>query len=357
MYAYQLKSVSQKVELKELPIPKASKNGVVVKILTTPILSYSDVYLQGKLPYMMPPMPFTPGTNAIGIVHEVGESVLSLKVGQKVFVESYWVKDEAVEEQGEALIGLTGISPDSFSMLEEYPNGTWREYADFPASVVHPLDGLDFDPVLLSALAKIVVPFGGLSRIGLKAGETIIINGATGYFGSAAVLSALALGANVVATGRNESALISLKQDLLKSGERVKLVVQKGEEETDITQLRQVAGNGAHAALCIIGQATDSHSTQVTLQALKRGGRMVLMGSMTSDLKINYGQMLLNNWEIKGNFMYKHTDVQRVISLVKNGLIDLNLIKTKTFNYQEIYEAISAASKVKGLENVVLKFE
>ena len=357
MYAYQLHNVDTPIQLVEQPIPRTQRNGVVVKILATPLLSYSALYLQGKLPYMMPPMPFTPGTNAIGIVHEVGPGVQHVHVGQRVMVSSHWMRDEPVQSPEQALLGLTGISEHSGEMLKEYPHGTWREYADFPAALIHPLEGLDhYDAVSLTALSKIMIPFGGLRRAALQAGETVIINGAAGYFGSGAVLGALALGANVVATGRNEAALQAMKAALGPVGERVKIVVQKADEASDIAALKTASEGGAHAALCMVGQANDAHSTAVTLQSLRRNGRLVLMGSLLPSLSINYGQMLLNNWEIKGNFMYSRQDVLLLTELVKNGLVDLKRVQTQSFHFQELEKALAAAAKLKGLESVVLQF-
>ena len=357
MFAYQLSSTANPVELKEVPIPRAAKNGVVVKMEATPLLSYTDLYLQGKLPYVMPPMPFTPGTNAVGTIHEVGPGVLHLRVGQRVMVESFWTKDEAVESPGQVLLGLTGISEDSGPMLEEYPNGTWREYGDFPAAVVHPLDGLDqYDSATLSALAKVAIPFGGLRRAALQAGETVIINGASGYFGSAAVMGALALGATVVATGRHEAGLRAVQKTLDPEGIRVQIVVQQCDEARDTAALKEAAHGGAHAALCMVGQARDAQSTLSTLQALRRNGRMVLMGSLLPRLPIPYGQMLLNNWELKGNFMYRRADFHAVIALVRNGSLNLRAIQAKTFPYHALEAAMSAANSVKGLNAVVLTF-
>jgi NADPH:quinone reductase-like Zn-dependent oxidoreductase len=54
------------------------------------------------------------------------------------------------------------------------------------------------------------VPYGGLRDIDLKPGETIIIAPAAGSFGGAAVKLALAMGALVIAVGRNPEALKKL---------------------------------------------------------------------------------------------------------------------------------------------------
>jgi alcohol dehydrogenase len=58
---------------------------------------------------------------------------------------------------------------------------------------------------------RAIVPYGGLLRGRLAAGETLLVNGATGAYGTAAVLLGLALGAaRVVAAGRRAAALDAL---------------------------------------------------------------------------------------------------------------------------------------------------
>ena len=94
----------------------------------------------------------------------------------------------------------------------------------------HAAEGLDDKPATeLIGLAKLIVPFGGLQRSGLRGGDTIIINGATGYFGSGAVMLAVAMGAGrVVAAGRNATALESLRAAF---GPRVVAAVVSGEAD------------------------------------------------------------------------------------------------------------------------------
>ena len=57
-------------------------------------------------------------------------------------------------------------------------------------------------------MGTLLVPYGGFAAANLQAGETVLVSGATGNFGSAAVAVALAMGAAcVVAPGRNEQVL------------------------------------------------------------------------------------------------------------------------------------------------------
>jgi alcohol dehydrogenase len=95
------------------------------------------------------------------------------------------------------------------------------------------------DAGLWCALGTFLVPYGGLLAANLKAGEIVLISGATSHFGSAAVALALAMGAGcVVALGRNKTVL----EDLLhRFGSRVVTVLLTGDEDMDQKNMRQAA--------------------------------------------------------------------------------------------------------------------
>src|SRR5262249_52925405 len=59
----------------DVPTPKPASDGVLVRIEAGMVLSYMGRVLSGAAPYNLPPMPFVPGTNAIGRVIAAGEHV------------------------------------------------------------------------------------------------------------------------------------------------------------------------------------------------------------------------------------------------------------------------------------------
>ncbi|MGO4469662.1 zinc-binding dehydrogenase, partial [Pseudoduganella sp. RAF53_2] len=229
--------------------------------------------------------------------------------------------------------------------------------AEMPASTVLPLDGLgDMSAERLAVLGKFLVPFGGLRRGRLAAGETVAINGASGYFGSAAVLAALAMGAGkVLAVGRRAEAL----RPLVALGKgRVVAAVLTGDVEHDAAMLREVAGPaGVHMALDMIGQAASADSTLAVLHSLARNGRLVLMGSMNVPLALPYGALMLNNWEIMGNFMYQPEDAQALIALLRGKQLDLSPVTVRSFALAALPEAARAASDMQGLQATVVQLQ
>ena len=91
-----------------------------------------------------------------------------------------------------------------------------------------------------TALGRLLVPFGGLLAGDLHAGETLVVNGATGGFGGAGVAVALAMGAGtVVATGRNGEALDDMVRVF---GSRVRPARMTGVEADDRALIIKTAG-------------------------------------------------------------------------------------------------------------------
>jgi alcohol dehydrogenase len=104
----------------------------------------------------------------------------------------------------------------------------------------------------------------------------------------------------------------------------------------------------------MIGQADSPNGTLAVLSSLSRGGRLVLGGSMSVPLPISYGNLLRNNWEIIGNFMYRPEAYRTLVNLMRAGKVDLDKINTKTFDLADLNRAIDAASAMRGLDCVVV---
>jgi alcohol dehydrogenase len=181
----------------------------------------------------------------------------------------------------------------------------------------------------------------------------VIINGAAGYFGSGAVMLAVAMGAGrIVAVGRKREALERLSEAF---GPRVIPAVAAGDDPAkDLATIRHAACGGADVALDLLGQANSTATTLSTLRALKRGGRLVLMGSATAPLALSFGEMLANDWEVVGQFMYESTAPGRLAALATEGLLDLKKILVTSFPLADFPRAVEAAALMQGLDLTAL---
>lgn len=353
MKAWKLDRLGGRLEFVDVPVPEARPGSVLIRVETQSLMSYLKPYVGGALKAYRAPEDFTPGGNAIGVIEAVGADVWHLKAGQRVVVSSHLVARENVQEPGQILMGVTSPGGVGDALQRSWKDGTLAEYALFPAQSVTPIEGLeDYDLPQLTAITRCIVPYGGLVRGRLAAGETVIVDGATGAYGAAAVLVALAMGASrVVAAGRNKEILDQLTKA---GGPRVSPVVLSGDVQKDTAALRDAAGGGAQLAFDMVGNAKDPNSTLSALGALYRGGRIVLMGSGTAPIPLNYLQMMFNNLEVIGNFMHPQNAYLSLIAMVRSGQLDLRWIKPTTFALFGLDRAMEAAAKAGSLELVVV---
>lgn len=339
------------LRLDTLPSSAPDPAGLLVQIEAAMVLSYTDKVVSGAVPYALPPMPFVPGTNAVGRIVATGETVTRFHLGERVFLSPHLRADVAAAAPPQILIGLTAMAgtPDDLALQNRWRDGVFTEVAHWPAACVTPLHDASPNTALQwLGLAKLVVPYGGLNRGGLIGGQTVIINGAAGYFGSGAVMVALARGAGrVVAVGRHAAALDELR-DIF--GDRVVPAIVNGDLGRDRDTILRAAGGPADLALDLLGRAQSTSTTLSTLRSLKRGGRLVIMGSANAPLEVSFGEMLANDWEIVGQFMYGREAPAELAALVDKGLLNLGHIKAKAFPLADLPAGISWAAGMKGLD-------
>lgn len=322
--------------------PGVRPGSVVVRVQAAPVVSYLRDLVAGRLPAYNPPAgAFTPGTSAVGVVEQVGADVYTLVAGQRVLLTGYYVSAENVGEPAQALLGITA-PPESAAVLDTWRDGTFAERVVVPVSTMTPvppeLD--DLDASTLVAATRCLVPYGGLLRGRLQAGETVVVDGATGGFGSAGVAVAVAMGARrVVAAGRNRSVL-----GRLSTLDRVVTVALTGDVDADTAALRDAARAPIDLGLDLVGGAASPNSTLAALAALRGGGRLVLMGSATVPLPIDHTALMTSGKEIVGTFMYPRDAPARLLRLVEAGLLDLGAVPTRHLPLAALPEAMDRAA-------------
>lgn len=361
MRAWQFYPKDKRLQLDDLPVPEPRSNAAVMRVRHAMVLSYWREVLSGELGYAIPADPFIPGTNAVGVIEAVGSEVFHLQAGHPVIASPHYVVDERVAEPAQVLIGLTamgssrsgGLPSSGVALQRVWKDGVFAEYAHLPASCITPLETSGtMDDRQWTALAKLVVSYGGLLRGQLEAGEVVLVNGASGFFGSGGVMMALAMGAGrVVATARDASALDELAGCL---GPRVVPVALTGDAAVDTAKIQAAATGKIDLALDLVGRAKSAAATSTALRSLRRGGRLVLMGSCSEPLPVPMGEMLANNWAILGQFMYPKHAFANLVKMVVAGTLDPKSVRATSYPLPELPAALDAAGKMRGLEMVTL---
>lgn len=179
--------------------------------------------------------------------------------------------------------------------------------------------GLGLDVYDLLQLTTQLIPYGGLKGIDIRPGERVIIAPATGMYTGAAVAVADAMGANVIAVGRN----IKVLKELKAAFPRIEIVQLKGNVEEDTAAMRSF---GPVDALVDISPPAAANSTHLrsAFMALEPYGRASLMGIPANDsISVPYTIVTISCLTIRGQFMYEPNDVPAFLKLAESGLLKL----------------------------------
>jgi len=159
----------------ELPDPVPGPGQVALDVMAAGVNFPDVLIIQGKYQFK-PELPFTPGNELSGVVRSVGEGVTAFKPGDKV-------------------IAFTS-------------QGAFAEQIVVPAQALMPMPpGMDFDTAAAITLTYGTSHHAVADRAALKEGETMLVLGAAGGVGLAAIEIGKALGARVIAAASSDEKL------------------------------------------------------------------------------------------------------------------------------------------------------
>src|ERR1700675_2080549 len=226
------------LKLKEVPTPHPGAGQILVRIHGAGVNPY-DTYMRNGLYPVKPPLPYTPGSDAAGVVEAVGEGVSKVKPGDRVYTAKT----------------LTGAYADYALTLE---------------SQVHPLPA----KITFAQGAAIWVPYGTAYHAlyhsaGARAGETLLIHGASGGVGIASAQMARAMGMTVLGTAGTEKGLELAKRE----GAHHVFNHTKPDYREQI--MKTTGGLGVDVILEMLANVNLGHD----LKLLATNGRVIVIGS------------------------------------------------------------------------------
>jgi NADPH2:quinone reductase len=218
----------------------------------------ADVEIRrGEWPVMRDdPFPYTPGLEVVGEVESVGANVTSVAPGERVITMM------------QHLGGIWGERP-----------GGYGEFVVVAADTLATIpEDVDLEQVAALGLVAVTAS-AGLERLSLADGARVVVHGASGGVGSAAVTIAAAAGAEAIAVlpraGKDEYVRSLGAAEVVRLDER--------------SLLDALGGRSVDAVLETTGARTFSDSVAV----LRRGGRLCLVGALTGpDLTLSAWDLL-----------------------------------------------------------------
>ncbi|RDK46558.1 GroES-like protein [Aspergillus phoenicis ATCC 13157] len=345
-------------QIKILTTPQPDIGSAVVRISAAGILPYHRDIYDGKRPNSFP-TPLVGCFGAIGHVAAVGYDATSLKPGQLVYIDCVVRARDDPDSFFLTAIYEGSSNASKKLMRDVWRDGTFAEYAKVPLENCIALDEarlcghLGYSVHDLMYMAYLLVPYGGIRDIQLEPGETIIVCPATGFYGSLGVEIAVALGARVIAMGRSKEKLAKLAGDVQKRspGANIETVGITGDEDKDASTLREFGA--IDAALDITPQAASmSTHTKSAIKALRRGGRVSLMGSTEN---ISVPEIMVNNITLKGKMMYERESILHFVKMLERGLFPLSkdTMETKVFSLDNWKAGLDAGTEHNGIGKCV----
>lgn len=268
------------LRLEDVPEPQAGLKQVVVRIHAAGV-NPVEAYIRAGMYPRKPALPYTPGSDGAGIVESVGAEVKQTKAGDRVYVAR------------------------SLS-------GTYAELSLCDAAHVHPLP----DSINFAQGAAVGVPYATayralFDRARAVPGEWVLVHGASGGVGVAAVQMARASGMHVVGTGGTD--------------EGRRLIAEQGAQHVldhhapdYLEQLMQLTGG---RGVDVILEMLANVNLNRDLSVLAMRGRVVVIGSR-GPVEIDPRQTMGRDASIHGMSLFNATedDLARIHAALIAGL-------------------------------------
>jgi alcohol dehydrogenase len=357
MKAALLTEFGSPLEVTTIPDPVLGTGEIIVDIVASHVLSYTGEVLRGERNYQLE-LPLAPGAAAVGRVRATGPDATRLRPGDWVLCDITVRSRDDPRTPDIALQGWSARGAGGRQLMRHFRHGAFATQMMIPTENAIPLGPISqADAGRWCALDLLLVPYGGLVAADLQAGETVLVSGATGNYGSAGVAVALAMGAaRVVAPGRNVKVLDDLAR---RFGDRVRTVQLTGEPEADQRGLRSAADAPIDVVLDLLPPAAGTAPVRVAAMTVREFGRVVLMGGVGmlggDDLALPYPWLMRNGITVRGQWMFPRAAAPRLIGLVRSGLLDLSQYQVTEFSLDEVNEAVAHAAGDKPFALTVIR--
>lgn len=296
------------LEVDELPDPEAGRGEVVVRVRAV-ALNHLDLWARRGLPGLELEFPHVGGSDIAGVVERVGEGAGSWSPGDRVVVNpSLWCGECEWCVRGEESLCRR------YRVLGEHVDGGLAEEVRVPARNLLALpEGVPFERAAAAPLVYQTAWRALLNRGGLRAGESVLVTGASGGVATAAVQIAKLAGAAVYAVTSGPENVRRVRE----LGADV--VFDRLEEEFSRSVWEATGKRGVDLVLDSVGEAV----WEGCVRALAKGGRLVTYGATTgADGRVDIRRVFWNQLDIRGSTMASRAEFEEVMALVFAGRLD-----------------------------------
>lgn len=337
MKAIRLTELHQPVALTDVSQPVAGSDEVLIK-LKAAALNHRDVFVQKGL-YPGIAVPVILGSDGVGIVEAVGESVDATLIGQEVIINPglNWGEDPRFYQSSFKILGM----PD---------DGTFAEYIAIPAKYVYA------KPSHLSFTEAAALPLAGLTawralmiRAALKQGDKVLITGIGGGAALFALQFAVTTGAEVWVTSGSDD----------KIGRAIALGAKGGVNYKDTDwhrNLMKITGGGKIGYFDVTIDSASGPDFAKLMDTAAPGGRIAVFGGTTGNItNVVPSKVFFKQLNIFGTTMGSDLEFANMVAFVNQH--HLKPVVDEVFALASAEQALRKMDTGKQFGKIVLAIE
>ena len=356
MRAARLHTIGEPMSIDTIDVPEPRPTDVLVRVKACGIVpNMANVISNwpGWFPHQpLAKLPAIFGLDAAGVVEKVGEAVIRIRPGDRVYVNPLRSCGSCYACRGGQLSrcryftlnGYFSTSRDGQRIFDLYPYGGFSEYMTAPQqSLVILPDNITFEQA--ARFGYIGTSYGALRMAGAGPGSAGLIDGVTGTLGVAATVLCLAFGvARIFGTGRDQELLQRVKAlapdriEVLKLGDK-----PSGEWAKTLT-----GGEGADFVISALGARAPAETMLDSMQGVRRGGKIVNIGGVAGQVPVDMKWLMDEQVQIIGSNWFSTAQGQELAHMVETGTLDLSYLEHQRFPLAEVNRAISGLKDRRG---------
>lgn len=323
----------------DIPTPAPQKNEILVQVKAS-AFNHLDIWVREGWPGLELSLPHVSGSDASGLVCEVGPEVTEFKKGDRIAINpGITPLEDEFTIQGEQ-----SESP-SFKIIGEDLAGTHAEYMTIPArNCIKLPENIAFETAAAAGLVSMTAWRMLFKRANVRLGETVLIIGAGGGVNSIAIQLAKLAGCCVYAVTSSPAKILQAKNLGVNHIYNYKENPDWHKQLLSDTQKR-----GVDLVVDNVGSKTFSQSMQV----VRRGGRIVIVGNTSGPFaNIDIRYIFSKQISLIGSTMGNQQDYYESMQLVFKRKIQP--IIYKMFPFHQGIEAMRILEKGEQFGKIVL---
>lgn len=324
----------------DVPTPSPKPNEILIRVLAASI-NHIDIHFRRGLPGVKSPLPHIPGSDAVGVIEDVGTNVQDFNIGDTVIMDpstSCGICEFCKK-------GMINYCPKA-GILGRETDGAYAEYFALAAEnaikvpqAVDPLNAVAAPLVYVTAWSMVV------TKANLQKNQTILVMGAGSGVGTAAIQIAKMIGATVFTTVGSDDKLQKAKNLL-----HVDEAWNYNEVEIDREVRKATGKKGVDVVIDHVG----GKQWVPLLRATKNGGTIVTCGATDGfDPQEDLRHIFFRQLKVMGSTMGNREEMKTVMKHVFDGR--LKPIVDKIFSLQDAAKAHQYIEDRKVFGKIVLQ--